>query len=132
MDKALQEVIAGELAVARQKIAAAEDLLKLGHYADAASRAYYSVFHSVRAMLQSEGLTAESHSGLLTLFSLHFVKPGKWPRKFSKYLQNLKDDREEGDYGVYSTLDENDARMALREANEFLAETEVQLKAFLQ
>jgi uncharacterized protein (UPF0332 family) len=132
LDKALKEMIAGELAVARQKIVAAEDLLKLGHYSDAASRAYYAVFHSVRAMLQSEGLNAESHSGLITLFGLHFVKTGKWPRKFSKYLQNLKDDREEGDYGVYSTLDEEDARTAIREAKEFLTETETQLKSCLE
>ena len=70
MDKALREMIAGELAAAHQKIAAAEDLLKLGHYSDAASRAYYAVFHSVQAMLQSEGLNAETHSGFSASISL--------------------------------------------------------------
>ena len=44
------------LAKARQKLRVAEDLLDLGHWDDAVSRAYYSMFYAAEALLEGEGL----------------------------------------------------------------------------
>lgn len=62
------------------------------------------------------------HKGVVTLFGLLFVKTGKFSRNLGKNLANLKDDRESGDYEVFSFIDRETAETALKEAKEFLFE----------
>lgn len=132
MDKALQETILALMDKARMKLTAAEDWLKQGKYFDEiVSRCYYAAFHAAQAMLAAEGLTASAHQGIVSLFGLHFAKTGKVNPRLGRYLNNLKDDRESGDYDVYSGLDKSDAENAVREAQEFLAEAERYLAAVL-
>lgn len=131
MDKKVSGLIKGYLAKSKEKLHTAENLLKEGSYDDAVSRAYYAAFHAAQAVLLTEGLTAETHRGLINLFGLHFVKTGKIDNKFGRYLSNLKDDREKGDYEIYSAIDEESAREAVQEGREFLKEMNKFLRPFL-
>ena len=118
------------MAKAKEKLAAAEKLLADGSfYDDAASRAYYAAFHAAQALLRTEGLEADTHQGVVSLFGLHFAKTLKVPIKLGRYLNNLKDDRESGDYDVFSGIDRAVAENALREAREFVAEANRYLEA---
>ncbi len=45
-----------------------------------------------------------------------------------KNLANLKDEREAGDYEIFSYTDKETAESAIKEAEEFLAETKAYLK----
>ena len=115
------------------KLTAAEDWLAQGKYFDEiASRCYYAAFHAAQAMLSTEGLTANTHQGVVSLFGLHFAKTGKVNPRLGRYLNNLKDDRESGDYDVYSGIDRSDAEKAVRQAREFMAAAERYLKPFLR
>jgi uncharacterized protein len=128
LDKKTEELIRGYFAKAEAKLATAKKLLADGDYDDAVSRAYYSAFHAASGVLLSEGLTAETHSGLVNLFGMHFVKSGKFEKKIGKYLSNLKEERESGDYEVFSAVDQEEAKVALKEAEVFVEETEKYLK----
>jgi len=121
LDNTTQQLIDGYLEKAQKKLAGAEYLLAEGLYDDAVSRAYYAAFHAAQACLLTEGQSAETHRGVLTLFGLLLIKTGKLDRRYGKFLSNLKDDRETGDYEVFSTIDEPTATNALREAREFVA-----------
>jgi hypothetical protein len=117
---------------ARGKLAAGEDWLAQEKYFDEiASRCYYAAFHAAQAMLLTEGLTADTHQGIVSLFGLHFAKTGKVNTRLGRYLNSLKDDRESGDYDVYSGIDRSDAERAVQEAREFLSEAERYLEPFL-
>lgn len=131
MDKSTASLLRGSLEKSRQKVRVAEHLLQSGEYEDAVSRAYYSAFHAAHAVLLTEGLTADTHQGLVNLFGLHFVKPGKFPRQFGKFLANLKDDRESSDYEIYSGVDQETAKRAVEEAKAFLSAIEAYLKKLL-
>ena len=48
-----------------------------------------------------------------------------------KYLANLKDERESGDYEVFSYIDRETAGAAIEEAKEFIRETKVYLKGIV-
>jgi len=122
LDKKTLSLLKGYLEKADQKLHAAEVLLKDGSYEDAVSRAYYATFHAAQAVLLTEGLTADTHHGLVNLFGLHFVRTGRFDKRFGKFLANLKDDRESGDYEIYSAIDEETARLAVEESREFLGE----------
>lgn len=122
MDEKAKILINGYLEKAGKKLEVAKRLLASGDYEDAISRAYYAVYHATQALLLTEGQHAETHKGVVTLFGLLFVKTGKFSKNFGKYLANLKDDRESGDYEVFTYIDEETAQAAMNEATEFIAE----------
>ena len=132
MDKKTDTLLKGYMEKSNDKLRVAEKLLVGGDLEDAVSRAYYAAFHAAQAILLTEGLSADTHQGLVNLFGLHLVKSGKFEKKFGKYLANLKDDREAGDYEVYSAIDQETAKTAVQEAREFLQAAENYLKPFLQ
>ncbi|MEP9409930.1 MAG: HEPN domain-containing protein [Candidatus Brocadia sp.] len=128
MDSTTKALVIGYIQKANKKLEVAEKLLKLGDYEDAVSRAYYAVFHATQALLLTEGERAETHKGIVTLFGLLFVKTGKFSKNIGKYLANLKDDRESGDYEVFSYIDRETAETAISESKEFLKETKLYLE----
>jgi len=131
LDKKTVGLIQAHLEKAGEKLRASKNSLKSGDYDDAVSRAYYCAFHAAKAVLLTEGLTAQTHQGVVNLFGLHFAKTARVNRRYGKFLSNLKDDRENGDYEIYSAIEKSDAEEAIREASEFLQEMEKFLKPFL-
>jgi hypothetical protein len=131
LDLATKELIKGYLEKAEKKLKVAEKLLRSDDYEDAVSRAYYAVFHAAQALLLTEGERAGTHKGVVTLFGLLFVKTGKFKKDLGKYLANLKDERESGDYEVFSYIDRETAETAIEEAKEFIKETQAYLKGIV-
>ncbi|MCX7795285.1 MAG: HEPN domain-containing protein [bacterium] len=128
MDKVTRELITGYIEKSLRKLEAGERLFDLGYYEDAVSRVYYAVFHIVQALLLTEGERAETHKGVVTLFGLLFIKTGRFKKDLGRYLVNLKDDRESGDYEVLSYIDKETAEKALKEGREFIEEALKYLK----
>jgi len=122
LDKKTLSLIKGYLDKAEGKLTVAKNLLRDKSYEDAVSRAYYAAFHAAQALLLTEGLSADTHHGVVTLFGLYFVRTGKFDKKFGRYLASLKDERENSDYEIFSVVDEELAREAVKEANEFVEE----------
>lgn len=128
MEATTKKIIKGYLEKAGKKLEVAEKLFNSADYEDSVSRAYYAVFHATQALLLTEGEKAETHKGVVTLFSLLFVKTGKFRKDLLKYLANLKDERENGDYEIFSYTDKDTATTAIAEAREFLKESRSYLK----
>lgn len=120
MKSTTKALVQGYIQKAEKKREVAERLFNSGDYEDAVSRAYYAVYHMTQALLLTEGERAETHKGAVTLFGLLFVKTGKFGKNIGKYLANLKDDRESGDYEIFSYIDREGAETAIHEAREFL------------
>lgn len=123
-----EQIFREYLRTAKNKWESANILFQSEKHEDAVSRAYYSVFHCAQVLLLSVGVKAESHSGVRQLFGLHFIKEGRLDKKFGRYLKNLKDERENGDYGIFSLIEKEDAQKAIKEAKEFIEMTEDYLK----
>ena len=62
------------------------------------------------ACLLALGVDAATHSGLLTLFSKHLVKPGPLGADAARILASLLALRNQADYNRYFTMDEAGAR----------------------
>lgn len=73
-----------------------------------ANRLYYAAYNAVSALLISYGYSAQSHSGVIHLFGLHFVKAGVFPREIGKLYHDLFAMRLTGDYDDTYGLTEND------------------------
>jgi len=97
----------------------AKSLLEDRFCTDAVSRAYYSMLHVARAILLTKEIEPTSHEGLLTMFSLHFIKEGLIEDEFGKLLKRAKDEREEGDYEVTVSFSREEAEKRISEAESF-------------
>ena len=132
LDEKTVSLLKGYITKAKEKLHASGVLLRSGDYEDAVSRAYYVAFHAARAVLLTDGLVASTHQGVVNLFGLHFVRTGRFDKKFGRFLTNLKDERENSDYEIYTAIDKAVAKHAVQEAREFLKAVENYLKPFLQ
>ena len=120
MDSPTRALIRSYLAKARDKARVARELRDRGDWDDAVSRAYYAAFHAAQAALRTEGQRADTHRGVVVLFGLLLVRTGKLDRRWGKFLANLKDDREAGDYDPLSYVDEETAGRAVTEDEAFV------------
>jgi len=84
------------------------------------NRAYYVMFYAVLALLTSVGKGASKHSGVLTMFDEHFIKPGHLPKAMSKAIHKAFDLRQIGDYRELATLDKEHVTEILTLADEFV------------
>jgi uncharacterized protein len=87
-----------ELAVGRDAARVARAALELGITRDALSRAYYAVFHAVRALLLLDGLEPKTHSGVARLFSEHWIKTRRIDSRQMLVLTRLQSYRLASDY----------------------------------
>jgi len=63
-------------------------------------QAYYSMFHSARALLYSEGYREKSHTALRIALKELFESPGKLSSDALHGFEEAMDLREEADYGL--------------------------------
>ena len=105
---------------AEEKLEAAEYLLVGGFYNDAASRAYYSMFYSARALLSLKEIYPKAHKGVILKFGLEFVKKGFVEDVYGRALSHAKDRREVADYDIEKNISEEEAESIVADAERFL------------
>jgi len=82
----------------------------------------------MRALLLTKGLEPKSHEGALRLFSLHFVKEGRFEAQAAHVFSKLMKYRQEADYNPAYTFNEEDFVHSRQEAGELAA----RIKAYLR
>jgi len=111
---------------ASRALASARLLLDAGDTDGACNRAYYAMFDAARAALavaDDEGMIAKTHSGLISAFSLRFVKSAEIPVELGKALNAVSELRQAGDY-TGLTMPKDKAAWAVTRAEAFVAAIE--------
>ncbi len=83
---------------AREMLASARRDREAGDYASANNRAYYAIFHAMRAVLALDGEDFKKHSAVIARFTLNYLKPEILPREYSKLISNASLIRNRSDY----------------------------------
>ena len=78
---------------------------KGGYYNTAVNRLYYSAFYAANALLLSKGISCETHKGVKSMISLHFVRNGILDIEDAKSLNQLFQNRQSGDYEDFTYCD---------------------------
>lgn len=119
----MKEIIEEELRVAEERLESAELLLKNKKWADAISRAYYSMFHAARALLRIYAKEPKTHTGMISEFGLTFVKTGLIEKKFGVMLRKAEELRETSDYKLFAEFEESEVKDIIINAKSFLKES---------
>ena len=104
---------------AKEEYLAAIDTLKLGYYKVANNRAYYSIFHSMRAILALDAVDFKKHSEIIAYFRQNYIKTGLFEQKFSDIIGNASEIRTASDYDDFYIATKEEAQTLLLNAIEF-------------
>lgn len=121
MDEEQQELIeAGE-----HKIEVAESLLNDEELGDAVSRAYYGMFHAVRALLIEEDSRPKTHHGVISEFGKLFRD--KIDPELISEMSQIQSLREDADYEPYFEIEDERAREVLNTAERMIGQIKDEL-----
>jgi uncharacterized protein (UPF0332 family) len=117
------------MAKARRALASAQKLLQDDDGDGACNRAYYAMFDAARAALIASKAPvppeiAKTHSGLISAFSLHLVKPNLFPVELGRSLNKAEDLRLVADYKGDS-IDAEEAIWVVQAARAFIEEVDL-------
>ena len=81
-----------------EDLQSAQELFIDGHFRAANNRAYYAIFHAIRAALALESADSSKHSGIISEFRRLFIKEGLLPVELSQMIGAAFTIRNASDY----------------------------------
>mgnify|MGYP002866048341 CR=1 FL=1 len=113
--------------LSRYRISRAEEMLstarrewKAGDYYTANNRAYYCVFHAIRAILALDGEDYRKHSAVIAKFDEKYVKTGLFAPDFSKIVHHASRLRNKSDHEDYYVCTPAETAELIENAARFL------------
>ncbi len=120
--------IAYRLEKADETYEAALLLFNNAKWNSAINRLYYSCFYAVSALLFKNNINAKSHSGVKSMFFLHFIKCKIIDINYGKLYADLFDWRQKGDYGDFFDFNKEDVVNLLEPTKNLIEEIKKLLK----
>lgn len=113
--------------LSRYRLAKAADMLETARrdisaedYASANNRAYYCIFHAMRAVIALDGEDYKKHSAVIARFAINYLKTDILPRDYSKLIANASLIRNRSDYEDFYICSVEDTQMLVAGAADFL------------
>ena len=97
-NKEIKTLAKYRLEQAKENLEEAEALFDINKFKGANNRAYYSIFHAIRAVLALEQKDFKRHKDVLAYFNQHYIKTEIFPKNISRKISQAKSIREDSDY----------------------------------
>lgn len=99
MDNKEIEVLAKyRLEQSKENLEEAEALFNINKFKGANNRAYYSIFHAIKAILALEQTDFKKHSSVIAYFNKEYISKNIFPRELGKRVSEARFFREKSDY----------------------------------
>ena len=102
---------------AKEDLDAAHMLFDAGNYRIANNRAYYAIFHAMRAVLVFDEFDSSKHSGIIAEFRRRYIKEGVFPVKVSKMIGEAFTIRNASDYDDMFISSKSDTEVQIANAD---------------
>ena len=117
-----REYASYRLARAKEEYETAVILYQTGHFRAANNRAYYSIFHAMRAVLAFDGYDSKKHSGIIGVFRKEYIKSGIFDVAMSDIIGSASEIRNASDYDDLFIADKTETAEQIENAKIFLEE----------
>ena len=114
-----EELMQYRLDMAKERLESSKLLLDNGRYKDSIGRSYYAIFTAVRALLALDGVDFSKHSGVISYFQKEYIKSGVFDVKYSKYISQAFQIRNNTDYADFFIVSRDDAKEQYERAGDF-------------
>ena len=95
------DVVRHRLNVAREDLDTANLTFEAGQYRAANNRAYFSIFHTICAVIAKEGVAFKRHKDTLSYFNKNYVQPEIFPRELGRKIVKAEEIRHASDYDTF-------------------------------
>lgn len=124
-----QELSKYRLTQATDDLEGAEKNLDIGEFKIANNRAYFSIFHAMRALLALDGVDFKKHSGVISYFREHYIKTNIFDVEYSKIITKASLVRNKSDYEDFYIATKEEATMQIADAKEFLKAVQIYMNS---
>lgn len=114
---------------AKQDLSDAEFNYEHKRYLNANNRAYYSIFHAIKAVLALEKVDFRRHKDVLAYFNQYYIKTEKFPKMISKKISQASKIREDSDYDDEFIPTDEETKIQIDTARELIQLVEKYFKS---
>ena len=115
-----RDLVLYRLETAKNDLKSARALFAIEDYRGANNRAYYSIFHSIKAVLALEPIDFKRHKDVLAYFNKNYINKEIFPRMMGRKIQNASAIREDSDYDDEFIVDADKTNEQLKTAEELI------------
>ena len=127
-NKISKELSKHRLQQAKDDLKASEILYKENLYKSANNRAYYSIFHSIKAVLALEPIDFKRHKDVIAYFNKNYVSNEIFPKKMGRKISIASRMREDSDYEDEFVVEADDTKEQIETARELLVLVETYIE----
>lgn len=117
------------LETAAERVEVSRLMLDFGHFKDSINRSYYAIFTAARALLSEDGVAFKKHSAVISYFRREYIKAGIFDVKYSDYIGNAFEFRNDCDYEDFIFATREEAETQYQHAAEFVEAVKNYLEA---
>lgn len=122
--KVSNELAKHRLEQAKENFEEAEILYKANKFKGANNRAYYCIFHSIKAVLALEPIDFKRHKDVIGYFNKNYVNTEVFPKDIGKRIVKSSKVREDSDYDDEYIASEEKTQMQIETAEELINQVE--------
>lgn len=112
---------------AKEMIQDARQLSAAGSFKSGNNRAYYAIFHAMRAILALEEVDFKKHSGVIQFFQREYIKTGIFDKSYSKIIVSASEIRNASDYDDFYLASKEETEEQIDGAEKFCRAVEEHL-----
>lgn len=127
--KISKELAQHKLQQAKENFEDAEILYDLKRYKSANNRAYYSIFHSIKAVLALEPIDFKKHKDVIAYFNKNYIHTEIFPRNIGHKIAEASKIREDSDYDNEFIVKPEETEKQIQTAKELFELVNKYLKA---
>lgn len=126
------ELALHRLNMAKERLESAKLLLENNSFKDSIGRSYYAIFTATRALLALDEEDFARHAGVISYFQRTYIKSGVFDVKFSRYISEAFQIRNNTDYADFYIVSRADAVEQYQRAVEFYDTIQAYLQKKIQ
>ena len=113
---------------AKEDLEDARMLYHANSFKGANNRAYYSIFHTIRAVLALEPIDFKKHKDVVAYFNKNYISTEIFPRQLGKRIMQAKRIREDSDYDDEYVASQEATKAQIDTAEELISLVENYIK----
>lgn len=118
--KVSNELAKHRLEQAKENFEEAEILYKANKFKGANNRAYYCIFHSIKAVLALEPIDFKRHKDVIGYFNKNYVNTEIFPKDIGKRIVKSSKVKEDSDYDDEYSVDSEKTMIQIETAKELI------------
>ena len=109
---------------AKENLEEAEALFNINKYKGANNRAYYSIFHAIKAIIALEQIDFKKHSSVIAYFNKEYISKNIFPRELGKRVSDARFYREKSDYVDFYIVTKEESLEQIKTAKTMIEKVE--------